>query len=287
MRFRTTIDNVAGFYRVVQAISQLQKKFVVKFTETEMGIICASEVNEGGIQVWTSIKVSSLFMDYRIQSNANNQISMSMSAEALLTTLRSAHFHTSCRLAKKNDRAVLSFEIIGQSRNNRNIRVTQDVRIEVMKPQDVARLSEPLCPEPDVHIAFPPLNKLRTVMDRLKTQSDVVGIRANRSGRLEIVVRTDNVSTEVCWQGLPNPNFGREHGTQVSEAEEKDVQRMHGVLISVKSFMKFLQSHVVCTTTIACICQSHCLILYVYVGEATDSGGVLTFYIPAIMDDAP
>lgn len=56
------------------------------------------------------------------------------------------------RLAKKNDQAVLSFEISGSSRNGRRIRVVQDVRIEVLKPQDVERLAEPMCPEPDVRL---------------------------------------------------------------------------------------------------------------------------------------
>lgn len=36
------------------------------------------------------IKVSSLFTDYRIQSNSNNEITISMSSEALLAALRSA-----------------------------------------------------------------------------------------------------------------------------------------------------------------------------------------------------
>lgn len=79
---------------------------------------------------------------------------------------------------------------------------------------------------------------------------------------------------------------------------------MYGVLISIKSFLKFLNSYVVSTTTIACqsglplrkrylnhsypgICQNHCMILYVYVGEVADAGGVLTFYIPMIVDDGP
>jgi HUS1 checkpoint protein len=37
---------------------------------------------------------------------------------------------------------------------------------------------------------------------------------------------------------------------------------------------------------IACagICENHCLIMYVYIGEVDDAGGVLTFYIPAILD---
>lgn len=33
------------------------------------------------------------------------------------------------------------------------------------------------------------------------------------------------------------------------------------------------------------ICQNHCMILYVYIGDVADAGGVLTFYIPAIIDD--
>ena len=33
------------------------------------------------------------------------------------------------------------------------------------------------------------------------------------------------------------------------------------------------------------ICQHHCVILYVYIGDVSDAGGVLTFYIPAIIDD--
>jgi HUS1 checkpoint protein len=84
-------------------------------------------------------------------------------------------------------------------------------------------------------------------------------------------------------------------------AEPPDPNQMFTVLISTRSFLKFLNSHVVSTTTIACeisflvytylnyfppgLCQHHCLILYVYIGDVADAGGVLTFYIPAIIDD--
>ncbi len=54
------------------------------------------------------------------------------------------------KLAKKNDQAVLSFEIAGLSRAGRRMRVTHDVRIEVMKPAEVQKLEEPRVPEPDV-----------------------------------------------------------------------------------------------------------------------------------------
>ena len=54
------------------------------------------------------------------------------------------------KLAKKNDQAVLSFEMLGVSRSGRKVRVAHDVRIDVMRPSEVDKLREPLCPEPDV-----------------------------------------------------------------------------------------------------------------------------------------
>jgi len=109
------------------------------------------------------IKVDSLFTSYRIQSNASNEITMSLSTEALLAALRSASSSASAsssyeteevvmKLAKKNDQAALSFEISGTTRVGRRVKVAHDVKIEVMKPSDVARLSEPMCPEPDVSL---------------------------------------------------------------------------------------------------------------------------------------
>ncbi|KAI0090215.1 cell cycle checkpoint [Irpex rosettiformis] len=302
MRFRAGIESVDTFYKIIQAVEKLQKRCVIKFTETDLHIICANDVNEGGIQVWSQIKIPSLFNDLRIQSNANNQISMLLSPEALLSALRSAanpstastsnavlhQVEAVMRLAKKNDQAVLSFEINGLSRNaGRYVRVNHDVRIEIMKPQDVQRLSEPMCPEPDVHVLLPQLTKLRAVVERLRSLSDTVAIRANRSGRLEFSVRTDSVSTDVAWTGLSNPTMAKEGGSQEPSqiSQPHDPEEMFGVLISVKSFLQFLNSHVVSTTTIACICQNHCMILYVYIGEVADAGGVLTYYIPAMVDD--
>ena len=106
------------------------------------------------------IKLDSIFTNYRIQSNANNEITMVLPSEALLAALKSASassptssFETEevvMRLAKKNDQALLSFEISGLTRVGRKVRVAHDVKIEVLKAADVEKLSEPMCPEPDV-----------------------------------------------------------------------------------------------------------------------------------------
>lgn len=105
----------------------------------------------------------------------------------------------------------------------------------------------------------------------------------------------------ICIADEPpsqNPNAAN---ASDAEPEEPHPDQLFSVLISIKSFLKFLNSHVLSSTTIACkcmqifvtrpiliatgICQRHCMILYVYIGDVADAGGVLTFYIPAILDD--
>jgi len=180
------------------------------------------------------------------------------------------------KLAKKNDQAVLSFEINGLTTVGRKVRVAHDVKVEILRPADVAKLSEPLCPEPDTHILLPPLQKLRTIVERLRPMSDILSIRANNSGCLQVSINTESVKVDTEWKNCKNP--------KMTEENPPDPEQMFSVLVSIRSFLKFLNSHVVSTTTIACICQNHCMILYAYIGDVADAGGVLTFYIPAVID---
>ncbi|OSD01125.1 cell cycle checkpoint [Trametes coccinea BRFM310] len=298
MRFRATIENVDTFSKIVQSVEKLQKRCTIKFGEHEMRIICTGDANEGGIQVWSYIKVPSLFTDYRIQSNSGNEICISLPSEALLAALRSAAGSSSVqnsssavaadmqaimKLAKKGEKSVLSFEITGLTAMGRSITVIQHILIDVLRHSEVERLKEPLCPEPDVHILLPPLGKLRTVVERLRPlAADGVIFRANHSGELQLAVNTENARVEVGWGGLTNPAMSTQ---SQDDSDAKDPKRMHGVLVSHKCLLKFLNSHVVSTTTIACICENHCVILYVYIGNVADAGGVLTYYIPAKFDD--
>ncbi|KAG6901958.1 hypothetical protein C0995_006187 [Termitomyces sp. Mi166 len=237
------------------------------------------------------IKVDALFTGYRIQSNADNEITMGINSEALLTALKSASSSSTSayeteevvmKLAKKNAQAVITFEINGLTRVGRKVRVSHDVKIEVMRPADVAKMNEPMCPEPDVHILLPPLQKLRTVVDRMKIMSDILAVRTNNNGVLQLSINTETVKVDTEWKGCTNPQT---QNRQEEHEEARDPNELFSVLVSIRSFLKFLNSHVVSTTTIACICQNHCMILYVYIGDVADAGGVLTFYIPAIIDD--
>ncbi|KAJ3868767.1 checkpoint protein Hus1/Mec3 [Lentinula novae-zelandiae] len=303
MRFRAGVENVTTFFRIMQSVEKLQKKCIIKFTEENMQVICNNDANEGGIQVWSQIKIDSIFNNYRIQSNSNNEITVNLTCEALMGALRSVSTSSGTsnsasgssyetdeviiKLAKKNDQAVLNFEITGTTRVGRKVRIGHDVKIEVMKPADVVKLSEPMCPEPDIHVLLPSLQKIRTIVERLRSMSDVLAIRASQSGCLQLSINTESVKVDTEWKNCTIPQMMKEKASQDDNADDPppDPEHLFSVLVSVRSFLKFLSSHVVSTTTIACICQNHCLILYVYIGDVADAGGVLTFYIPAIIDD--
>ena len=128
-----------------------------------------------------------------------------------------------------------------------------------------------------VHILLPPLQKLRTIVERLRPLSDVIAVRCNNNGKLQISVQTESVSVDTHWSGCTNPKMGepldfivttatvtpflrvlqaQEGASQNTdadgEAEKPDPDHLFGVLISIKSFIKFLNSHVLSSTTIAC-----------------------------------
>jgi len=113
--------------------------------------------------------------------------------------------------------------------------------------------------------------------------SDILAIRANNRGRLSLSISTESVKVDTEWKDCQNPKT--QDGNADDSDESQDPDQLFSVLVSIRSFLKFLNSHVVSTTTIACLCQHHCVILYVYIGDVADAGGVLTFYIPAVIDD--
>ncbi|KAJ3560804.1 hypothetical protein NP233_g10592 [Leucocoprinus birnbaumii] len=205
MRFRANIDSISVFYKITQCVEKLQKRFILKFTPDVMHIICDHEANEGGTQVWSQIKVESIFTDYRIQSNSDNEISMALSSEALLAALKSpaasaasSSYQTEeivMKLAKKNDRAVLRFDIIAITSAGRHAKVSHDVLVDVLKPHEVAKHSEPLCPDADTHVLLPPLQKLRTIVERLRPMADTLSFRANNSGTLQLAIHTETAKS--------------------------------------------------------------------------------------------
>ncbi|KAF8625636.1 hypothetical protein AX17_006791, partial [Amanita inopinata Kibby_2008] len=55
-----------------------------------------------------------------------------------------------------------------------------------------------------VHILLSPLNKLRTIVERLRPMANVLAIRANNNKRLQLLIHTESVKTDTDWNNCVN-----------------------------------------------------------------------------------
>jgi HUS1 checkpoint protein len=208
-----------------------------------------------------------VFNSYVIESAANNVINLEVPLQGLHRALKSAVNATSAsiRLTKQDGLPMLCLTITTTSMgapsiypstnasmhhdddddpergmsidftNNARERetvITQHIPIRVLSTDSVNGLHEPRTKEPDVHIAFPPLNQLKSISDRftklaqVAKQSQVSGLTsigprlelaANMHGCLRIRIVTDSMNIKSTWTGLSNPRLDPD---QVEGGEE-------------------------------------------------------------------
>ncbi|GAA5985845.1 hypothetical protein JCM11641_005318 [Rhodosporidiobolus odoratus] len=289
MRFRATISSPLQFTRLITSLTPLSKIATLKLKTDSVHLICTGDGAGGGVQ-------ASVFdlASFRLESNHHNEIYLEVSTDSLARALKSCAGATTAviKLAKKGGAGpngtgkgafpVLSLAIESSSRLGKRLEITQDVAVKVKKAAEIELLKEPLCPTPDVILLLPSLQILRTVVERLKTISPLITISANNGGELRLRAESDEAKVETEWRGLKRPNTGEEE-TPPTE----DPSTFFSVTVDAKNLLKFLASYSIATTTIACLCSSHCAIFYVYIGDSKDQmqGGVLTFFVPAVKVD--
>ncbi|KAF8262806.1 hypothetical protein EI94DRAFT_1742631 [Lactarius quietus] len=91
------------------------------------------------------------------------------------------------------------------------------LRAEVMKSADVALLSEPRYPEPDVQIMCPPM---RAVFERMRNLSDVITMRVNSSGCLRLSASTGVVKADTTRNDCSHPPMTRDDASWANVGSE-------------------------------------------------------------------
>ncbi|GJN90449.1 hypothetical protein Rhopal_003460-T1 [Rhodotorula paludigena] len=316
MRFKAEISNPPQFSRLITSLAPLSKIATLKLKEDAVHFICMGDGTKSGIQVWRCADCDAIFRagSLRLESNHMNEIYLEVTTDALAKALRSASGATqvTIKLAKKGgvdnsgtgegSYPVLSLAIESSSRLGKRLEITQDVAVRVKKAADIELLKEPLSGNAiQVILLLPPLQLLRTVVERLKTVSPYLTLSANNAGELRIRAEADEANVETEWRGLKKPSMGAEDVA----AQHEDPRQFFSVTLEAKSLLKFLASYTVATTSIFCLCASHCAIFYVYIGatakdqqrrarggggagdedDMASSGGVLTFFVPAVKLD--
>ncbi|GMK54198.1 hypothetical protein CspeluHIS016_0107840 [Cutaneotrichosporon spelunceum] len=299
MRFRTRISNVALLHKIVRSLAALAKVCVVRLSPDSVHFIVPGNEGRDGVQ-------PTLFDHYRIESNNNNEIWLEINLDALLKVLRSADTSSGIadggrggnttlsdadvmvKLNKLDGRPVWTFEISGRTSQGHPITITHNVTVHIISSRRQKELTEPLCPPPDIHLVLPNLSELKTIVSRLGHLAEDVSLAANHNGQLDLSVKASGVQMSTTWNNLRIPTTA-----DAEDTEPPPPDKMFSTTISIRGFQKFLTSHYVSGVAIACeyglsyhaeysgICEGHCVIAYVYIGEIDEAGGVLTFFLPA------
>ncbi|KAF2755084.1 Hus1-like protein [Pseudovirgaria hyperparasitica] len=184
--------------------------------------------------------------------------------------------------------------------------VTQEIPVRVLSPHQVDGLHEPRCREPDVHIMLPSLLQLKGISDRftrLASGAKAVAapkleMAANMHGCLRLRINTDAMNISSVWTGLSNPELdpsqveGGEEGVlehpstkmkRLGSADGKTEEGWAKVRIDGKDWGKVMSVGRLGGRVIACFCDDHALILYVYLSAEEEEGrdeSVLTVSSP-------
>ncbi|KAL8708159.1 MAG: hypothetical protein Q9220_006920 [cf. Caloplaca sp. 1 TL-2023] len=182
------------------------------------------------------------------------------------------------------------------SNHHRERTITQSVPVTVLAPASVANIHEPTCREPDVHIMLPPLLQLKSISERftrlalppsnnrnsnhasftnnLSDANTRLTLSASAFGDFKIGVSTSALKIESKWSGLTNPELDpsqveggeegvRDHASTRLKEKGRDAA-WATVRVEARDWGRVLGVGRLGGRVVACFCDEHALILYVY-----------------------
>jgi hypothetical protein len=114
-------------------------------------------------------------MDYIIESLNENEIwLMITSSDMFLRALKSSLSASRIlfKLTRKSGFPALSFEITFSGQGGNDLFLTQDVPVTVLTQAETLDYNEPMVPDPEIHVMMPPLIKLKSIIEKMKSLSD-------------------------------------------------------------------------------------------------------------------
>ncbi|AGV14263.1 HUS1 checkpoint protein, variant [Cryptococcus neoformans var. grubii H99] len=221
MRFRTGISNVGLLHKIIRSLAALARSCVIKLSEEQVYFIVPGSESATGVQVWSQVKVSTLFEDYRIESNSNNEIWVEVNLDSLVKVLRSAdnsvgginenmrnsaalsQAEVTLKLNKKQNQPIWAFDIKGYTASRKSMIITHEINVKILSSRRQEDLKEPLCPRPDIHVVLPNLQELRNIVSRLAPVADDVDVSANHVCSTSLTLALPSLYFDnAAWVGM-------------------------------------------------------------------------------------
>ncbi|XP_072946596.1 checkpoint protein HUS1 [Epargyreus clarus] len=252
MKFRAVMIDTGPmreFSNIVSTISKLSKECVFRLSDDRLYFIVSEENNTPAPPVlWCEIPHAMFFSEYQVigLDEEHKDIYLGLNSgnfAKILLTLKSAKC-LKMKLTKKQC-PCLTLEIEMLTSGAQTRQVTHDLPVVVVPRKMWSDFYEPRVPTPDISIELPPLKQLKTTIDRMKTMSSEVVIRASAEGRLTLQIKTDIAKVSTRFKNLrveafegPIDHSDSETETQVNE----DMSKVCFCRVDTKKFSMFLSA---------------------------------------------
>jgi HUS1 checkpoint protein len=251
---------------------------IMQLNPERLQIVVTSDSSDG-MQLWSGVLSQTLFDSYLVESLNNNVVAFELQVENLEQALKSAQFSTTeclCKLSKKNGNTYLTFVLEMQTAQVMN--VVQDVPVRLLTPAQVSMLTEPVLPDPTVHILLPSLKQIKPIVDRLKKLDDVLVIECNMDGTLKMGVMTDQAKITCVMTGLDHPKV------EGQGALERNPDLWCTARVDMKKFCRFLGAqHVNPGTVVCCLIPHKAVVCHVILDQAAADTFYMTYYLPLVV----
>ncbi|VVC98324.1 checkpoint protein HUS1 [Leptidea sinapis] len=253
MKFRAVMMDsspMREFANIVSTISKLSKECILRLSSDQLYFIVSEENNGPAPPIlWCEVPQALFFSEYQIVGvdDEHKDIYLGIISANLsksLVTLKTAK-SLKMKLTKKQC-PCLTLEIDLPSITMQQSRlVTHDVPVIVIPRKLWTEFHEPRVPRPDISIELPSLKQLRTTIDRMKTMSPEVVLRASAEGRLTLQIKTDLAKVSTRFRDLRVEAFEGpiDHSDSESESQiNEDVSRVCYCRVDAKKFSMFLSA---------------------------------------------
>eukprot|EP01083_Nonionella_stella_P287275 977774_1 len=256
-------------------------------------------------QCYASIPIAYVFSHYMLESKSNNEVLLQINIKNLLAAFKSVkEFNggmTILKLTKKNQNALLSFEMWQDDGNELRVNVIQDVFVKPIQYSKLYLYEEPTLGAYHASSNLPPIKSLKTVIERMRIINSSVSRENamlyinNNDGRFLLEIKTEHCALKTIYQNL-SVNNEQLHNDQTSEQRNTNVCAK----IDLKYLLKVVQAlqplqikqTVIAITKKTCVTIHARLMDYGMMDNAEDSQDAnealssrITFYLCVYIDD--
>ena len=277
MRFKARIvtENLNILIGVSQACEKIGKRACIFLDQWHMRVAVIEESIDAP-KVFVELSQETVFSEYRIESQSQNQIMFEIELDLLSRALSSGKNAPMCDL-KLVKRGLLPHLCLDCKALD--VAVQHDIPIRVMKASTIVYYQPPDVNPPQVALELPRGRLLRTILDKMSKLTKVVNITAEQTGRLIFSIDHSSAGATIkTYYTKLHPRF------EGHLDEAVDGSNIASVKVDIRKLTHALNMRILNYES-ACVCVTDNDALVLYVTLSPQQAGHVSYFIPVIVMD--